>query len=148
MDNILKRAKDQIRVSIRAIGFISEHQGKVNIAEVTYNIQDTSPLKLIDPNTGKPTHTTHVYKKATESMDVATEPLIEDLMYINKFIFEMYFADQLGLGSEASVEGITLEDNRVMKLLLDNRTGKESVKQLTIFDKLDKKDKDVEKETK
>ena len=131
MSNVLTRAANKLRISIRSIRFVSEHQGRVNVAEINYNIQSKEQIEVRNPEDGKPTRASHVYKKITESMDVSTEPIIEDLLYINKFIMENYFAELMGIESEAT--DIDLSDNRALKELVKHLP---KGVQTTIFDKL------------
>ena len=140
LTTILERAKDRIRVSIRAISFISEHQGRVNVASLEYHLQDKNQVKILDPQTGQPVHQIQTYKKSTEQIDVIAEPLLEDLINLNKIIFEMYMCEILGLPSEAAEAGFTFEDNLVIKKLLSIRkTVDDKSEQMTIFDELTKR---------
>ena len=141
MDNILTRAKDRIRISIRRINFVSEHGGKVNVAAVDYNLQDKNQVKIIDPQSGQPVHQIQVFKQATESIDTMAEPLLEDLLYINKAVMEIYLANTLGLDSEAMAQGFNTEKNQAFQLLLSLAKGASNEgEQANIFDELTKRD--------
>jgi len=120
-DNFVARLKDRIRISIRKVSFSSEYDGKVGLVEVVYNIQDKTSIKLIDPNSGKPISQIQVYEKTAKTIDTAVEPVIEDLLYINKFVLENYLAGSMGIESESAQRGFEFEGNRCIELLLKYR---------------------------
>ena len=90
--NVVERERDQIRTSIREINFVSEPDPtgttRAEVVQINYQIQTKNPKQVIDTVDGPARPRIQLIKKASESFWVATEPLFEDLMYINKIISE------------------------------------------------------------
>lgn len=131
----IERAGDNIRLSIRAIHFVSENG--VNVAQVEWQIQDKASASIVNPHTQEPRQGKYVYERGTTNFNASVEPLMEDMIYAAKAVMEEYLTRKFGMKSEAMGE-FNMDDNLFIDKLneLSGKSVKDD-KQLNLFESTD-----------
>lgn len=112
---------------MRDVHFVNEDG--IPVVSFGYTIQGKERT-LVD-QAGKQNQRIPIFKKATESVSVFTDPLLEDMLYAIKVAAESYIADVVGLPRETDAR-FDFDNNVFIKRLKELYEKKSDDKQLEL----------------
>lgn len=127
MWEFINKNKETIRISMRDVHFVNEDG--IPVVSFGYTIQGKERT-LVD-QAGKQNQRIPIFKKATESVSVFTDPLLEDMLYAIKVAAESYIADVVGLPRETDAR-FDFDNNVFIKRLKELYEKKSDDKQLEL----------------